>query len=389
MNYLRSFKLPLSVVLLFPVIVTGAWSRPAQSEEDRSSPAYQNEGRRLFQRETFGGNGRTCLTCHSRDTGTVSPKDARARFAANPHDPLFVHDGSDDGFGNGVTRMRTDATILVEIPLPANVHLKDDPYARSVTLRRGIPSTLNTPALDPVLMVYGRHRNLRVQAQAALHDHAQNTVKPSRLDLLLIAAFQQTRSFFSSPVLRHFAHGGPEPKLPEGRTASEKRGRHFFVDVPLTSPSQKEGACAACHSGPMLNKSSEHFPLLKPGTRFQTILVSEFNAAGNPVREFVFTNPDGTTTTIPSPDPGRALITGIARDPSFENANAFKIPSLWGVRHTAPYFHDNSAKTLQDVMKHYAQFFAVVTAPPGGGPPALELTEQDQADMVAFLKLLD
>ena len=32
------------------------------------------EGRRLFERETFGGNGRTCETCHSQDTGTVSPE---------------------------------------------------------------------------------------------------------------------------------------------------------------------------------------------------------------------------------------------------------------------------------------------------------------------------
>src|SRR5262245_28507391 len=41
------------------------------------------EGRRLFEEETFRGNGRTCLTCHSRETGTVSPKDARARFRAD------------------------------------------------------------------------------------------------------------------------------------------------------------------------------------------------------------------------------------------------------------------------------------------------------------------
>ena len=40
-------------------------------------------------------------------------------------------------------------------------------------------------------------------------------------------------------------------------------------------------------------------------------------------------------------------------------------------------------------MQHYALFFAVFTAPPDGGPPALELTEQDQADIVAYLKLLD
>src|SRR5262244_1561349 len=99
------------------------------------------EGKRLFEQETFGGNGRTCLTCHSRDTGTVSPADAQRRFAQNPRDPLFLHDGSDDGKGNGAARMLTEATFLVEIPLPTNVSLADDPTARSVLLRRGTPST--------------------------------------------------------------------------------------------------------------------------------------------------------------------------------------------------------------------------------------------------------
>jgi hypothetical protein len=88
------------------------------------------EGQRLFDRETFEGNGRTCLTCHSRDTGTVSPRDAQDRFQKNPNDPLFVHDGSDDedgdGFGDGltVTRMLKDATLLMRIPLHPDVELK-------------------------------------------------------------------------------------------------------------------------------------------------------------------------------------------------------------------------------------------------------------------------
>jgi cytochrome c peroxidase len=382
MNCFRRFKLPIIVPLLFLAIVTGARSRPAQGEEAESRAGRQRSGRHLFERETFGGNGRTCLTCHSRETGTVSPQDARARFAADPHDPLFLHDGSDDGIGNGVTRMLSNATILVTIPFPSHVHLEDDPYARSVTLRRGIPSTLNTPALDPILMLDGRHHNLRAQARAAIHNHAQNTVEPSRLDLLLIGAFQQAGLFFSSPELRKFARGGPAPKLPHGRTAAEKRGRRFFEDVPFTSPNQKDGACAACHSGPMLNESSSNFPLLPAGTRFQSIAVSEFNAAGNPVRKFVFKNPDGTETKISSPDPGRALITGVAQDRLFTHVNAFKIPSLWGVARTAPYFHDNSAKTLEDVMQHYAQFFELVTN------KQLILTEQDQADIVAYMKIL-
>jgi cytochrome c peroxidase len=123
-------------------------------------PDHAMAGKHLFERETFGGNGRTCSTCHSASTGTVSPEDAQRRFKRNPGDPLFRHDGSDDFQGNGVSRMLTDATVLVEIPLPLNVSLADDPSARSVILRRGIPSTLNTPALDTVLMLDGRQPSL-------------------------------------------------------------------------------------------------------------------------------------------------------------------------------------------------------------------------------------
>lgn len=347
-------------------------------------------GRRAFERESFGGNGRTCLTCHSKETGTVSPEDALERFDADPDDPLFLHDGSDDGAGNGVTRMLTDATILVEIPLPANVSLADAPSARSVTLRRGIPSTLNTPALDPVLMLDGRAPDLESQAADAIAGHAQATREPTPAEIEAIAEFQQTRRFFSSKALERFARGGPAPGLPRGRTAAEKRGRRFFEDLPPGADG-KDGLCAACHSGPMLNETNEFLPLpLPPGSRFQTVLVSELNALGNPVHDFVFANPDGTTTTIRSPDPGRALITGSATDIAFDNVNAFKIPSLRGVSRTAPYFHDNSAKTLEALAEHYTLFFNIVTDPDGPGPlaPIIQLTEQDRADMMAFLKLL-
>ena len=131
-------------------------------------PGRAPNGRRLFERETFGGNGRTCQTCHSEMTGTVSPEDARMRFRKDRHDPLFLHDGSDDGLGHGVRRMLTDATVLVTVPLAANVTLADDPDARTVTVRRGIATTLNTPALDLVLMLDGRQPDLESQATGAI-----------------------------------------------------------------------------------------------------------------------------------------------------------------------------------------------------------------------------
>jgi hypothetical protein len=51
------------------------------------------------------------------------------------------------------------------------------------------------------------------------------------------------------------------------------------------------------------------------------------------------------------------------------------------IRNIARYFHDNSAKTLERVAAHDARFFDFVS----GG--VIELSPQDQADIVALLKL--
>ena len=60
----------------------------------------------------------------------------------------------------------------------------------------------------------------------------------------------------------------------------------------------------------------------------------------------------------------------------------FKIPSLWGVKKTAPYFHDNSVKTLEELAAFYTNLFANNPDFP------VQLTPQDEADMVAYMKLL-
>jgi len=377
-----------SLVSAFTVVFLGVTVTSLSGQG--SSVGNRRDGQRLFEQETFGGNGRTCLTCHSRKTGTVSPRDAQRRFHANPHDPLFVHDGSDDGLGNGVSRMLADATILMNIPLPPNVRLADSDD-RFVTVTRGIPTTLNTPAFDPVLMLDGRQQTLELQAGGAIQDHAQATEPPTLNELELIKRFQQlSDDFFSSPALRLLALGGPAPRLPRGNTASERRGRRFFEDVP-PDPTDgfKPGLCAHCHSGSLLNQTSEFAPdffqlPVRTGTRFQDVLVSFFNEAKNPVRHFIFNEGTANEAHVISPDPGRALITGIVDGPTtFEHKDAFKISQLRGIRHTAPYFHDNSAKTLEDVARHYTRFFAFVTG------NFITLTPQDEADMVAFMKLLD
>jgi hypothetical protein len=246
----------MKTIFVFGLIL---WAQQAPAQVSTVAPAA--DGRRLFTKETFGGNGRTCATCHSLDTGTVSPDDAQKRFRANPRDPLFLFDGSDDGQGRGVSRILQDATILITIPLPPNVSLGDDAAARSVVLRRAIPSTHNTPALDRILMLDGREPDLPTQALHAIQRHGQVSGAIQESDLLSIAQFELTEQFFSSDALQKFAAGGRAPKLPAGHTDSEKRGRLFFEDAPVTGPDFKKGACAICHSGPMLNQTNQFFPV--------------------------------------------------------------------------------------------------------------------------------
>ena len=389
--------------IVLPLAILAGCAGGIDSEEPAAGEADQalsrkKEAKRLFEEETFGGNGRTCATCHGPETGTVSPEEAAARFAADPSDPLFFHDGSDDFQGHGVSRMLADATILVRIPLPPNVTLANDPTATSVVVRRGIPTTLNTPGLDPVLMYDGRAADLPAQALGAVHDHTQSTIEPTADELQMIAEHQTTRAFFSSHDVRKFFKNGTPPALPAGHTEAEKRGRLFFEDfdigAQLNQASPRKGLCAICHSGPMLNVSNGFNPLPVPpfhvpkGTRFQSALVSELNVAGNPVHDFLVHNPDGSTTLVQSPDPGISLINGNFTPFPFGQFSNFKIPQLWGVQHTAPYFHDNSAKTLEAVMDHYQTFFAIATDTNIDGDPPLVLTDQDKTDVIAFLKLL-
>ena len=353
---------------------------------DRCAKSRLQAGRRLFDVATFGGNGRTCRTCHSKQTGTFSPEDALARLAADPNDPLFLHDGLDDGVA-GTSRITQHATVRIEIALPPYVTLADDPERRSVIFNRGTPTTMNTPALDRLLMYDTREPDLQRQALGAIRGHAQNTVDPTSLELDLIKDFQQQDArFFSSDALRDFASGGAPPQLPAGQTDSERRGRLMFE--PGFNPDTKQGVCNICHSGPMLNQFAPGNPFGgPPGGRRGDISVSQRNLLGNPVYTFIVTNQDGSVVEVRTPDPGVLLTVplpvpppGVPSPPRSFFANLFKIPTLWGVSRTAPYFHDNSAKTLEDVAEHYTFYFARVLN--------FQFTAQDQADMVAFLKLL-
>ena len=82
----------------------------------------------------------------------------------------------------------------------------------------------------------------------------------------------------------------------------------------------KEYGCIACHQGTNIG-----------GNMYQKfgVMGDYFKARGNPTEA----------------DLGRYLVTG-----DEEDRNVFKVPSLRNVAVTAPYFHDASAKTLEDAV---------------------------------------
>jgi cytochrome c peroxidase len=352
-------------------------SADTTSEDSLELSSSAKRGKIFFNTKLFEGNGRTCSSCHDAATGTIAPASVQARFAANPGDSLFRSIDSDDGAGNSYTRLKNSATIRVHITLPANVSLADDPTARTVVLNRGVPSVVNSPALDKFLMVDGRETSVEAQAVSAINAHFQPGEQPNRNTISDIAAFERT--LFSRPSLATFAQGGPPPSMPQGNTTLERAGRRFFVfDGPPTDA--KSGMCAGCHGGPMLDTS---FPI--PGAppsdpRFSNAFVSMFNKAQNPVHTYLFRDASGNVTPVVSPDPGRALITGNPMD-----ADAFRITSLWGINKTAPYFHDNSAANLEELMAHYQAMFAIISGFTGRD---MFITPDDSAAMVAYMKLL-
>ena len=79
--------------------------------------------------------------------------------------------------------------------------------------------------------------------------------------------------------------------------------------------------------------------------------------------------------------------------------NKLDIPGLRGLRNTAPYFHNNSASTLEEVVDHYIEFFKRVqaNAAPGVVPPIASTdgvnfdrrpTPEERAALLAYLRKL-
>jgi YVTN family beta-propeller protein len=149
---------------------------------------------------------------------------------------------------------------------------------------------------------------------------------------------------------------------------------HTIRGDALTSlRSQGEGVfgqlgCPACHSGPAKTDSGGGNPALD----LSGPIVSSMTSGG------VLLHDVGTCVTDGSwPDVAHDDLDGQPR-----SACAFDTPALRGLADSAPYFHDGSAATLEDVLPYMIK---AATAP---GAQPQTLSAGDQAALVEYLRSL-
>lgn len=394
----------------------------------------------FFDRElhTLDGNGRSCADCHMvTDHFQLSPAGAESRFRRlqwrrkwNPSadDPLFRAIDADDFRTNGSAatdfrNLRENGLIRVTFALPPNMKLIDPATSAPSTetfvdVWRGVPSVNDIRLTGPDgvnpwprepnrsggYQLDARRATLQDQALGALVSHAAVQNAPPQRMLDDLASFQ--RLLFTNERVRALSAAvsagmlplpNPDPRL----NALEQQGKVVFTR-----------ACAQCHGGP--GQSTPQAPVVRYHEisaqcprPVDTVAPARFAFEPCPerlarnARTYEITLPTGATIRRTTSDPGRALLTGFAGvgPPAADDWNKLDMPGLRGIRNTAPYFHNNSATTLEDVVDHYIEFFkrVRVVAPLGVVPPVMTtdgvnfdrpLIPDERAALLAYLRKL-
>ena len=129
----------------------------------------------------------------------------------------------------------------------------------------------------------------------------------------------------------------------------------------VTLPASFTGTCTICHDTPNSGNHSVKAPL-------NIGLTEPAKAPYLPV--YTLRNL-ATGETVQTTDPGRAMVTG-----QWADVGKFKGPILRGLAARAPYFHNGSAATLDDVIQFYEDRFVI------------GLSKREREDLAAFLRAL-
>lgn len=267
-----------------------------------------------------------------------------------------------------------------------------------VSLRRNAPSLLNVAYAAP-LFVDGRAASLEAQAlQPVLHpDEMANP------DIATVMRRIAALPDYRAPFVRAFGSARPTPARVAGALAAYQRTlvaagspfdrwRYGGEAGALGAEAERGYAlflrlgCEQCH------RAGAKDALFSDGLFHDTGVQARSDAARGegaaftlvPGLEARLDAPTLRRIGLPdAPDLGRWEVT---HDPA--DLRAFRTPSLRNVALTAPYMHDGSLATLEDVLDHYAR----------GGTPSdpqqdprirpFALDGADRAALLAFLRSL-
>lgn len=205
-----------------------AGSLEAAPAASSTRAALVERGRKLFFEETFGGNGRTCGTCHPTPTLVLTPADIAV---LPPDDPFFagVMDFDPEMARHGMIRYPLGGASLFE---PDMVVFRSIPTIRNV--RRTAPFTSD-----------GRASNLQEQALEATLLHLLDGAVdrpgerlPTAEEIDAIVAFEEA---MQEPESGRMGTGGLDAQARAGRAL-------FFGDA----------RCASCHVPPEFTDNRFH-----------------------------------------------------------------------------------------------------------------------------------
>jgi cytochrome c peroxidase len=312
-------------------------------------------GDKLFNDKRFSSTGEvSCATCHDKDKGFT--------------DNLPVSEGI-----NKLTGTRNAPTVINAAYLHTQFWDGREPTLEAQSAGPFInPVEMALPSHEPILkIVRSDSEYVDLFKKAFGKAGAQVTMKEVEQ---AIATFERTIISGNSPFDRYYFGGDKKAMSP-----AAIRGLDVFIN---------QGRCVSCHV-------IEQTTALFTDNRFHMIGVSANQMPRN-LDELATAVEDvkkrGADVAVLSSTKTSALGRyAVSRD--LTDIGAFKTPTLRNIELTAPYLHDGSLKTLEEVVTFYNNGGRVKETDPepellSGGIRPLNLSKAQEADLVEFLKAL-
>lgn len=335
----------------YPWEIPASFPKPAVPANNPMSLAKVELGRRLFYDTRMSvDSSQSCATCHVQSLAFTDglPRSVGATGEAHPRGSMSL---GNVGYNPALTWANPGSQSLEDqalVPMLGNEPIE-------LGLRGHEARFLRDVARDSV---YQRLFPRAFPGDTAMYT-TTNVVRA-------IAAFERTMISLTSPYDR-YRYGGDSTAISE----SAKRGESFFF-------SGQRGGCFQCHGGWNFNGN----------VRFegrQTVFVQYFNTG--------LYNIAGALS-YPANNTGIHRVTQLPQD-----VGKFRAPTLRNIAITAPYMHDGSIATLNEVLDHYSAGGRTISSGPYAGVGSANpnkavtlrgfpMTPQDRQDLIAFLESL-